>query len=408
MDSFAVLEQSDRLLLERRERLLNLFEKRIYTDSFKDLSGWDKAAVGLPTPEVQINLSPDELHRYVFDRELPHQSLEQAKRDVAHLTSIRDRAHVRPENILLTPGATAALAVVLHFLRAYGIDLILTDPPFYFSIKKLSGSLGMDFVAADRSLDNIDDPGCILRLIKQHRGRRKAVILSHPQYVVSRNYPISILHEVRRSLGSNDLLVLDQSTDMEFCNQDNILDLDSQFIKVRTLGKALSLNGSRLAVLVANNTLTSRLNRYASILYGSLDVAMVRLGSVIAQDPVAFERHLEAVRRLVKDAFLEARLLLGDDAKLELAYPENGFLGYIAVDTTRIGRFMLYQSLLRHSVLAMFSAHVGLRQLYTKELVRVNYLLDIRGGLLAMRDASAQSVSSLAATAPRKTRVQPN
>jgi histidinol-phosphate/aromatic aminotransferase/cobyric acid decarboxylase-like protein len=378
------LNQIVAMRIEPRERLLRLFEDRIYNESFKDLSGWDRAAIGVPFPEVSLRFSPDDLRRYFFDRELPNECLEHVKGKIAHLASLRERTPVGPDNILLTPGATAALAVILHLLRDCAVEVVLTDPPFYFSIQKLCAALGMDFIVVNRSVEELDEHSLIFDLIARHRHQRKAIILAHPRYVVSRNYPSPIISEIRRVLNSDDFLIIDQSVDMEFCNHDNFMDLNSMSIKIRTLGKTLGLNGSRLAVIVADKHLIVQLNRHAGILYGSLDVAMLKLGAIIAQDPKLFEDHLSAIRKLVEETALESRLILGNSI-FEVVRPENGFLGYILVDTSKIGRFALYHALLSQNVHAMFSAHVGLRQLYHREMIRINYLLNVREGLMVLR-----------------------
>lgn len=369
------------------DRLLDLFENRIYTSSFKHLSGWDEAASKAPTPEICLHFSATELRRYMFDSELPHESLGDAKSKTARLASLREVRSVEPDNILLTPGATAALSVVLHFLRASRVEVVVTDPPFYFSIKKLSAALGLDFVATAKSLDDLDDFNQLLTILKKHRGRRRAVIMANPRYVVSRNWPKSVLATISQMLRADEFLVLDQSVDMEFDGCETGLAEHSlaTTIKIRTLGKALSLNGSRLALIIGDASLIAELNKHAGILYGSLDVAMVKLGAVIAEHPERFKVELATLRGLVNEAFLVARALL-EGSPFQLVKPENGFLSYIIVDTTLVGRFALYQALLRENVHAIFGAHFGLRQLYHRELIRVNYLLDIRSSLLTLRD----------------------
>jgi histidinol-phosphate/aromatic aminotransferase/cobyric acid decarboxylase-like protein len=366
------------------ERLFSLFEERIYTESFKDLSGWDRTAIGGPHSEFIAHLLPSELSRYFFDRELPNKYFEDVKGQMAQLVSLRERTNVRADSLLLTPGATAALSVVLHFLHTCGVDCVLTDPPFYFSIKKLCSALGVNFAVASRSADELDKHDCIFELIEQHRHKRKAIVLAHPRYIVSRNYPAQVLSDIRSALNADDFMVIDQSTDMEFSNNDNFLQLDSPFIKIRTFGKALGMNGSRLAAIVADEELIAALNKQAGILYGSLDVAMLKLGALIAQTPEFFASHLQAVRRLVEEAYLEARASLEGSA-FKIVAPENGFLGYILVDTSKVGRFTLYQGLLRECVHAMFSEDMGLKRLYHREMIRVNYLLDIREGLMVLR-----------------------
>jgi histidinol-phosphate/aromatic aminotransferase/cobyric acid decarboxylase-like protein len=370
------------LQIEPRERLLRLFEGRIYTGAFKDLSGWDRPALERTLPEFSLSFSAEELTRYVFDRELPNDCLEDVKRRVANLVSLREGATVPPENLLLAPGATAALAVVLHFLRADEIGVVITDPPFYFSIKKLCDALGIKFISPYKTLNNLDDHDELFQLVERYRHKRKAVILTHPRYVVSRNYPVHFLSHVRSLLDPDDVLVIDQSVDMEFCNRANYFSLDA--IKIRTVGKALGFNGSRLAAIVASSGIIARLNKLAGTIYGSLDVAMLKLGALVAGVPKSFENHLNAARRLVEESVLETRLILGDSI-FEVVTPENGFLGYIVVDTSKVGRVELYQALLRESVNAMFSAHLGLGQLGHKEMIRVNYLLDVRDSLMVLK-----------------------
>lgn len=366
--------------VEPRERLLRLFEDRIYNDNFKDLSGWDRPAEGIPCSSIRLKLEPKELRRYIFDRELTNELLSYAKDKIAAWLSLRESMPVHPGSILLTPGATAALAVILHTLRVLDVKVVITDPPFYFSVKKLCDALGLTFISIARSLDSLDGHDCIFEMLTRHRQVRKALILTHPRYVLSRNYPGAVLVEARRHLNSDDILIIDQSVDMEFCNQDNYIDFASNFIKIRTIGKALSLNGSRLAVVEANMDLLPDLNRQASILYGSLDAAMLKLGAMLVETPASFETRLRAVSDLVAQAFLETRMILGG-SHFEAVRPENGFLGYLTVDTSKVGRFALYQALLRENVHSIFSAHLGLHQSYNREMIRVNYLLDIKPAL---------------------------
>lgn len=382
--TYKIPRHADEMRIEPREQLFRLFEDRVYNSSFKDLSGWDRSIDVNLFPEISINLSSADLRRYIFECELPNESFEEVKRSIAALISARDRITVQPNNLLLTPGATAALAVILHFMRSIDIEVVLTDPPFYFSVQKLCQALGISFEVARRSVEDLDHHDCIFDLIKSHKGRRKAIILTHPRYVISRNYPAEVLSTIRGMLDSGDFLIIDQSVDMEFCNTDSLMHIYPSCIKIRTIGKSLGLNGSRLATLIADEDLVPRLNKQASILYGSLDAAMVSLGALISRSPQEYARHLAAVRKLVDISFIEARTIISD-SKFELVKPENGFLGYILVDTSKIGRFTLYNELLRQSVHAMFSAHMGLKPIYQREMIRVNYLLDLRAGLSVLR-----------------------
>jgi aspartate/methionine/tyrosine aminotransferase len=377
--------------LEARERLLHLFEERIYTSSLKDLSGWDRAALGVHFPDVHLSFSGDDLRRYIFDRELPNNCLEIAKQKVANLMSLRELAHLEPCNILLTPGATAAISVIAHYLKSCGVRVLITDPPFYFSVKKLCDALGIQFFSAAKSIEEIDDYRPLFRLLERFRNEKKALILTNPKYVISCNYPEQVLAEVAGFLSHDDHVIIDKSVDMEFSRPEESFRDDVRLIKIRTIGKSISINGSRLATIIAGPEVIARLNRHASILYGSLDIAMLKLGSLLADNPDSFKHHLLAIKSLVEENVLEARLLLGG-TPFEVAQPENGFLSYVNIDTSKFGRFVLYQSLLRESVHAMFSAHIGLRQLYSREIVRVNYLLDIRAGLMALGRVAATHI----------------
>lgn len=381
----------DRSKPDRRELLFNLFERRVYGESFKDLSGWDRLAIAQFGTGLRVELSESDLRRYFFDRELSNEPLENIKDEVVNLLSMRDRTLIDPDNLLLTPGATSALSVILHFFRANGVEVVLTDPPFYFSIEKLCLNLGIRFHAVPRTAEELGDDDRIVTLVNKYRGARKAVILTQPRYVISRNYPSEIFTAIQNSLARDDFLVLDQSVDMEFQNKDNFMSLESSFIKVRTIGKALGLNGSRLATITAAENVIVKLNRHAGVLYGSLDVAMLKLGSLIAQCPASFESYLHAMRCLVEERVLEARSILSNPM-FELVSPKNGFLGYALIDTSSIGRFSLYQSLLRENVHAMFSEHIGLRRSYRQELIRINYLLDNREALQVLQSLGSKSL----------------
>lgn len=364
--------------LAPRERLFRLFEDTVHGPALKQFSGWDCPLVGNTFGDIDVHLTSEDLLRYAFDHEIPHVAIESAKESVAQHISTRENTQVSPDDLLLVPGATAALSIAAHLVKKLGHSVLITDPPFYFSTNKICDIIGLPFLAVPRSVEDLNDFDALISTIERCK-QKKAVLLTQPRYVVSRSYPPEVLLAIRQRLSREDLLILDQSADIEL--QGDLLDTnDPRIIRIKTLGKILSINGARLAVIVARSNLLMECHRIAGALFGSLDVAMLRLGVQLIKNQEMFNYQRGAVRRLVEESFLRTRTSLAG-AQTSVPKPENGFLSYILVHFPRGGRYLFYQTLLRGRVHAMFGVHLGLKQSYTVDLIRVNYLLNLEPAL---------------------------
>jgi aspartate/methionine/tyrosine aminotransferase len=377
--------------LGRRERLLRVFENRIYDGNFTELSGWDHPVVPLHCTEQRIVIPEEFLARYVYDREQKHTALVDSKITIRKHLSEREGTSVDDSSFICVPGSTAALTLAIHLVKRKGVETVISDVPYYFSTERVSSAVGLKFMPVRRSAETLRDPQILFDAVRRPSTQKRAIVVTQPRYVLSEDYTADFLHELLSLLGPNDFLILDQATDMIYQNG-NTLPADGRVLKIRSLGKALSANGARLAVILGDRKLIPELNATAGFLFGSLDIAMLLLGTALVQNSDTFRRQLAAVLQHAQNCAFTAQAQVERDG-LKLIPPANGFLGHIRIDLAKIPRFSLYQHLLRHDVNALFSEQFGMLRPERYEMLRVNFLLDTRRAM----DILSSYVTSLQA-----------
>ncbi len=377
------------------QTLRRIFDDRLYENSgpieFLELSGWDHPRLAGSTMSFEVSFTDLELSRYVLDYEQPNIEFETIKKNIAtHLSLLELGTEINHRQIQLTYGGTGALSLLLHWVKSKGIEMVVADPPFYFSLKHLTKYLNLDLIAAERNILGLHDPKPLLRVLQEHKAIRKAVYIAHPRYVVGGAYSKGEIAEILACLRSDDLLIVDNSINL-MIEQDSLsLGDHSTVAVVKTIGKSISMYGCRLAAIVTSEAVRAELNTISEWLFGGYDVGMLRVAHQLTVNHYRFKERVLATRQLVDESYRNVLSKLAAEV-VALPKPNSTYLGYALVDTDSIGRYRLYQFFLRNRINAMFSEQIGLARIAGLDLIRINYLLDIDKAVGLLSDFAAQA-----------------
>jgi len=360
------------------ERLFRIFEDRVYGDDFCPLSGWDEIKAPIEFPSFRVDVGPDDLSRYFYDFELENRTFDRAKELVSELLSAREGRTLNTSEVLLAPGTTAAAAAAVIYAYRSGIRCMIADPPVYFSYLRLAELLGMKLVLVPRTIADCDDPKPLSSTLRRLRHEPKLLILTDPRYVLSSPLSLEMLSHASRELSDFDTVIFDRAVDLSE-TPPHQFDSIATVVTLRSIGKSVTANASRLSAIIAAPKTIRGINRVAGWLYGSLDAAMISLGVQVMLHN-SFNESLKAVQSEVISQWRIAIALL-TSSRATVPRPVNGYLGHAILDLTGIGRYQLFQHLLRNNVHAMFGIHVGFQPIENRELVRINYLVDFREAL---------------------------
>jgi aspartate/methionine/tyrosine aminotransferase len=370
-----------------QEELFRLFERRVYGERFKHLSGWDGVSLPASARDFALTLTAKDLGRYNYENELLNPTTQEALDRVNALLQ-HDYGHpLSVSSILLAPSLTSAITTVLHWLRSRGINNVIADPPYYFSYLNIAERLGMRFLTVPRTIDNRNELRPLLRLLDSVPTPR-AVVICDPRYVLGTNYTAADLQTIGQELRAHDVLIVDHAMDTLRCS---VLSAPRhcQTVRLFSFGKTVAMNGARMAAVVAPDAV-SEIRTVAGAIFGSHDFAALKLFTALIGDPPYLSAQRSAVSQLVRANFRVYAAAYARFRELQFQAPANGILGYILLDLRRIGRFALYGQLMERGVHAMFGQHFGVASSGSVDLLRINYLLDCRAGL----DEVAAAVST--------------
>ena len=361
-----------------QEELFRAFERRIYGPSFKQLSGWDHPVVPLGAHSIVITLNPAEMSRYNYEHELPNSAVAEAVANVRKTLQHDYSIVVTADDIVLAPSLTAAISVVLHWVRSRGMTLVVADAPYYFSYLNVTERLGMDFVVPKRTVESRDDIRPLLDTMRRSSSPR-AVVVCDPRYILGSNYSRPELQAVHGELCADDVLIVDHAMDVQR-NSSVAAPSSCPVIRLFSFGKTVAMNGARMAALVAP-TVAGKLRTVAGAVFGSHDIAALKLLSALLINTRYMTYQRESVMNIVRENHLRYAAAYSKAHKITFHRPENGILGYAILDVTGCGRYELYQRLMNNGVHAMFGQHFGIDSAGLTDLLRINYLLDCRPAL---------------------------
>ena len=364
-------------------RLRKLFEKRLYESDgqipIRELSGWDKPITTGIFKNIAIEFSAQQLERYYFDYEQPNTTLCMIKKRITNLLAkIENYDLLLEKQVQLAFGGTGAIALLVHLARKRGIETIILDPPFYFSIKSLAKSMKMESISVNHTLQSLKNPAPLIDKIQQYRNRPKMIYITHPRYVVGGEYPKGYVEEIFQLIGDNDIVVLDRSIDLDQSPTPGpFLARHPSLFVIRTLGKSLSAYGCRLAAIICVDSARQELNKISEWTIGGMDIGMIELANHMITDHIRTNSQVNAVKNIVKKSYnyLNSKNIQAGNL-LEIPKPEGTYLGYCLIDTSKVGRIALHDFFLRKRINALFSGDLGIIPGSNTELVRINYLLE--------------------------------
>ncbi len=362
-----------------QEKLFRFLESRVYEYDFKHLSGWDLPIVPPGARDISVTLSAAELSRYNYENELENVAVEQALANVGTVLSTDYGETVHTRDLVLAPSMTAAIAIVLHWLRSEEMRTVIADAPYYFSYLNVAERYGMAFAVAEHFVDTIDDPSPMIRLLRRTSSPR-AVVLCDPRYVVGRNYNDETLEAIFAELDETDVVIFDHAMDVRRSTRIRHDSRRFRTIDLFSFGKVVAMNGARMSALLAPG-MSSQLRTSAGAVFGSHDSAALKVLLNLTSDPRYLAAQRSAVMDLVVRQFLEFSAAFKHVKRLTLHAPSNGILGYAAIDVRRYGRYRLHGDLMRAGIHAMPGQHCGIGFDGNVEIVRINYLLDCRSAL---------------------------
>jgi histidinol-phosphate/aromatic aminotransferase/cobyric acid decarboxylase-like protein len=359
------------------EFLFKLLETSAYSGAYLPLSGWDPP-FGLPVLDLPSIELPKEVERYIYEDQLSNLFLVEAKDIVASWLTERSLRRIEPTNLLIAPGATSAITLLLHHYASEGYRLLVADTPLYFSYYRLASSLCLRLETTPRTLVSIDGVNPLLNLLSKFGGVPKIIVMSDPKYSMSTTYGEVELVEILKAMRSEDYLIIDRAMDLRYVQPFSLS--DNRVIEIWSVGKPIGINACRLAILSGARQSIRDLVKTSGWIYGSLDASSISFALSLLAESGWYRRRTVAISDLVGKRFLEQSKLLSGDF-FRWIKPMAGYLSLLLLDISEVGRLNLYRWAIQNHVHAMFSAHVGLLRTDQLEAVRINHLLDINGTL---------------------------
>lgn len=353
----------------------NILEKNLYRNNYLNLSGWNNVDLGLTlNTDLNIHLENKYLTTYSYDEE---NYLEEKKMSLAkHLTE-REKYNILQNQFMITQGATSALTLILHYLVGK-IDILIIDTPFYFSIIEVCKALNIYYEIPLKTIESIDNDLPLIQLLKKYKYKRKGLLLTQPKYIISKSHKKDFLQYLYTSyITEKDFFILDQSLDLLYINNDNFINLSRKnFIKIRTIGKNISMFGSRLAMIISHEECLADIFIYSDFLYGAVDIGMLELGLALVKDNNKYRVILESQNKLILE---KAKNVVSKtiDSNIDFFYGNAGYLSYMKVNLKKKKRYDLYKLCMKENIHSIFSSQFGLNQSFNSEGIRVNLLLDV-------------------------------
>ncbi|MEM3404535.1 MAG: histidinol-phosphate transaminase [Nitrososphaeria archaeon] len=187
---------------------------------------------------------------------------------------------VKDENIIVASGADEAIDIIIKTIVDYDDKVVLSTPsyPMFRIASQIAGGKTIN-VPRRNSPPFADDVDGIIHTSKENRA--SAVFLCNPNNPTGTFLEID---QIRRIVEELDCGVVVDEAYFEYCGKTAIklINEHPNLFIIRTLSKAFSLAGARIAYILANEETANKLNYVRPP--NSLSVISIRLGIIALSD----------------------------------------------------------------------------------------------------------------------------
>lgn len=170
---------------------------------------------------------------------------------------------LKPEEVMVTEGATAGLGFIAEVFVRQGDEIILTPPtyPNYYNYIKRNNATLVEVPMDEETL--VPDFDKVLAAITD---KTKAVYLCNPNNPTGTLIDSEELHAFQKKLPEHVLLVVDEAyidfvEDPNYRTMVDAISDDANLIVVRTFSKLYGMAGARMGYLMANREIVDYLQR---------------------------------------------------------------------------------------------------------------------------------------------------
>jgi len=234
------------------------------------------------TPEKWLRTLSRDIHKLPVNQ-YPDTKYTELTRCISGYCGVKD------ENIVVASGADEAIDIIIKTIVDYNDKVVLSTPsyPMFRIASQIAGGRVVN-VMRKKSPPFADDVDGIIEASR--REGASAIFLCNP------NNPTGTfleIEQIRRIAEELDCGVVVDEAYFEYCGKTAIrlIDRYPNLFIIRTLSKAFSLAGARIAYILANKETVDKLNYVRPP--NSLSVISIRLGVIALSD-------VEQVRRWVK------------------------------------------------------------------------------------------------------------
>lgn len=235
------------------------------------------------------------------------------------------------DEVLVTPGATGGLSVVVNALFEPGDEVIVLTPswPLIFGILQRHGATVVELEVGPDGWP--DGDGLLERLRGAINERTAGIYFCHPNNPVGFVYEPALLEALAELARANDLwLIADMAYDQIVFDEVGAASLpdavasDPRTIVVKTFSKSHGLAGHRVGYLVADKALRGCLLKVGTHFAYHTSVPGQRIAAAALREP----RFVESLRATYREAAEAAAAALGD--AIPFRAPQAGY--YIWLD----------------------------------------------------------------------------
>lgn len=216
---------------------------------------------------------------------------------------VNNSACITSDNLLLCPGSTSGLALIMLFLKQVELEFMFFITPLYFSVIRLCKFLSIPHQLIATEFEGRYTPSKQLLSKMKACKRKKALFLTHPKYCTGINIIESEFISYIDTLNNGDFLILDETLDLDIpCKVDrflqNYIDPSIQIIRLKSFFKPIQLNAYRLSYIIHPTNLMKPFESCVDVLYGGLDLFSVESWNSFLLNENSLNLYSEAIYQL--------------------------------------------------------------------------------------------------------------
>lgn len=259
-----------------------------------------------------------------------YNQLNNKKKYIRDLFSEWDIYSYSHDNITLCHSTTVGSAIVLAFLVSKGVKTIISETPNYFATYYQAKTMSFDIIRVPTYYDS--DFRLIIgeKLVKENSPC--AVWLTQPRTALGINQEPATVMKLLELLSEKDFLIVDEATEQFFPSILSSFNPEKfpKIIKIRSMFKALGVNGIRLACILHHSSFRSAISGEMEIFLGALDVNSLHHAVELAKDISRFRLLLSIANQQVISLREKAEKLLRG-THCALSKIENGYIGSLII-----------------------------------------------------------------------------